>query len=559
MTIQATRTHADPITTELIRNALRAAANQIRLAVIRSAFSPTIYESQDFSCGVFDAEGRLIGQDDGPPSFLGIMGQSVRAATAASGGPASLEPGDVIMNTWAYEIGSHSQDVTLTIPAFHDGTLVGFVGIKGHVIDLGQKDAAIGVDTTDIWQEGTIFPNVKVYRAGERNEDLWRTFMANSRVPDVLAGDFNSFIGAAKLGVDTLAAIVEKYTLPGYLNAIEVMFDAGERVARDRISAAPDGRYVSRAYVEGFDAANAIEFDVVVEISGDRLVVDFTDAPAQQSTPFNTPVGMTESNARAAVASVIGGGESANEGFTRAIEIKTTPGTIMHATPPAPVALYLFLMDPIEAVYRALSQALPDKVSAPVGAPVQIMFAYGMTADGGFWGSLFSFVGGQGATPTHDGASPLLQVAAGGIRAASVEVLEARAPIVVEHKEIAVDSAGAGTTRGYPGTDYALRALQPLMASILIDGTVHPPGHGFHGGTDGRANSAAIRRGDGSVEPYTKVAGAFLMPGDRIEAHSGGGGGFGSPSGRSRASVLADIEQGVITEASARTLYPQAF
>jgi N-methylhydantoinase B len=554
-----TATKADPITTELIRNALRAAANQIRLSVIRSAFSPTIYESQDFSCGVFDADGRLIGQDDGPPSFLGIMGESVRAATAANGGKEGLSAGDVIMNTWAYEIGSHSQDVTLTIPAFHGETLIGFVAIKGHVIDIGQKDAAIGVDTTDIWQEGAVYPNVRVYRAGVLNEDLWKTFLANSRVPFVLEGDFNSFIGAAKLGVDSLVGIVEKYSLPSYLDAIELMFDAGEKVARQRISEAPDGRYVARAYVEGFDPANAIEFDVVVEIDGDRLVVDYTDAPAQLSTPFNSPGGMIHSNAKAAVASVIGGGESANEGFTRAIEVRTTPGTIMHATPPAPVALYLFLMDPVEAVYRALSQALPDKVSAPVGAPVQIMFAYGMTADGGFWGSLFSFVGGQGGTPYADGASPLLQVAAGGIRAASVEVFEARAPMVIERKEIAVDSAGAGTNRGYPGTDYVIRALQPLMASILIDGTEHAPGHGFQGGTDGRPNSAYVRRGDGSLEQHSKVAGLFLMPGDRIEAHSGGGGGYGSPAERSAESVRSDLELGVITEDAAKTIYPQAF
>ena len=554
-----TLTAADPITTELIRNALRAAANQIRLAVIRSAFSPTIYESQDFSCGVFDADGRLIGQDDGPPSFLGIMGESVRAATAANGGKEGLAAGDVIMSTWAYEIGSHSQDVTLTIPAFHDDALIGFVAIKGHVIDIAQKDAALSVDTTDIWQEGTIYPDVRVYRGGVRNDDLWRTFLANSRVPDVLAGDFNSFIGAAKLGVDTLVGIVEKYSLQSYLGAIELMFDAGERVARERIAAAPDGRYVSRAYVEGFDAENAVEFDVVVEISGDRLVVDYTDAPAQLATPFNSPGGMVHSNAKAAVASVLGGGESANEGFTRAIEVRTTPGTIMHATPPAPVALYLFLMDPIEAVYRALAQALPDRVSAPVGAPVQFMFAYGMAADGSFWGSMFSFVGGQGATPTADGASPLLQVAAGGIRAASVEVFEARAPIVVERKEVAPDSGGAGRHRGYPGTDYVLRALQPLMASILIDGTVHSPGQGLHGGTDGRPNGAGVRRVDGSVEQHSKVAGLFLMPEDRIEVRSGGGGGYGAPADRTPEDVRDDLEHEVITEAVARTLYPQAF
>ena len=168
----------DPITTEVIRNGLVTAAEQMKVVLCRAAYSPVIYEMYDFACALFDREVRVLGQGRGMPLFLGTLGPSVTAIVEAVGGEESLRPGDVLFSTYGYEIGSHQQDAAVVLPGFHDGELVGYAAVKAHHLDVGAK-APYCTDTIDLFQEGVIFPGVKLWREGVRQEDLYRTLFAN--------------------------------------------------------------------------------------------------------------------------------------------------------------------------------------------------------------------------------------------------------------------------------------------------------------------------------------------------------------------------------------------
>src|SRR5438094_6928873 len=148
---------ADPITTEIIRHALLAAADEMRIALCRTAFSPTIYEVLDFACALYDRQIRLLGQAPGLPIFLGSLSFCVEAVVRAVGGPAKLESGDILLTTYGYDTGAHSQDAALVMPAFLQEQLVGYAVIKAHWPDIGAK-APYCSDTTDNFQEGTIYP-----------------------------------------------------------------------------------------------------------------------------------------------------------------------------------------------------------------------------------------------------------------------------------------------------------------------------------------------------------------------------------------------------------------
>jgi N-methylhydantoinase B len=550
---------ADPVVSEIVRNALKAAAKQIELAIIRTTVTPILYDAHDFACGIFDDRARLLGQDDGVPGFLGTLGPAIEASVAQCGGLEQLHDGDVILTTDAYSIGSHAQDVTIVVPSFFEDELIGFAAVKGHITDIGQVQTMQAVDSTDIWQEGTIYPGVKIFREGVRNDDLWRVLVANSRLPDALAADVNAFIGAARVGVQALGRVVGRFGVAGFRAAVQRIFAHGEEMARAAISRIPDGRYTAETVIEGADAAQAVPFEIAVEVSGSDIVIDFTGAPAQISAPFNAPVGFATATVRAFVLALIGSADSANEGYMAPIELRTTPGTMLHPLAPAPVSLYFGTLDPPEAVYRALAQVIPNAIPGSVGGGTQWFMAFGMTPTGGFWGGGFNFIGGQGGSPTHDGAGPMLGIAGGGVRSVSCEIFESRTPFVIDEIGFAADSAGAGEYRGAPGLNYRIRALEQAFATLIVDGVRYPPGRGINGGQDGRANQIELHGADGEVTSHQKDGGLLMAPGAFVAMQSGGGGGYGPRSKRDPAAVHTDISDGLLSEEEARRLYPQAF
>ena len=193
---------ADPITTEVIRHALNSAANQMKRALIRTSFSPIIYEVLDFAVAIYDKDIRLLSQAPSLPMFMGTLSFCIDFAVKENGGPQSLRPGDALIYNWPFGTGSHPQDMVIIMPVFwQDRELIGYTAIKGHWLDIAAKDPYC-TDTTDVFQEGVIFPGVKIYKENVLNEDIFRMIMANTRVPHMVRGDLDSgFLKVKKHGV----------------------------------------------------------------------------------------------------------------------------------------------------------------------------------------------------------------------------------------------------------------------------------------------------------------------------------------------------------------------
>jgi N-methylhydantoinase B len=547
----------DAITTEVIRNGLNSAAQQMRRALIRTAFSPTLYEMIDFAVALYDREVRLLAQSSGLPIFMGSLGYATEAAVEAVGGEAALEPGDILLYNVPYLTGSHPQDAGMVMPVFMDnGGLVGYASIKAHWMDLGAK-APYCTDTTDVFQEGTIFPGVKLCSQNELVSDIYRTILANSRLPATVGGDLNAEIVGVRTGAREFKRVVERYGYTRFRESITRMYDHGEAVVRRYIEALPDGSYSAEGLLDSNGQDDVpLEYEVTVVIEGSTIRLDYTNAPVAQPGPVNCTLPDTVSASRIAVMALAGGGEQPCEGHFRPLEVVTAPGTMFHALPPAPCYLCGFLTaHAIEVAYLALGQAIPEAVPASSGGDLCAFVHWGYRESGGEpWADSSVNPVGLGAHVDGDGANSLMHISIAGTQVVPVEVAEARNPWLFERFEFAPDSGGVGKHRGGLGIDVHVVTLEGCLMTSLIDRTLSRP-RGLNGGGDGRANAALLRTPDGAERPVRKETGTLLAKGSRLEISTGGGGGWGPPAERSRAAIANDVADGYVTREQAAAEY----
>ena len=555
---QTSASTADPILTEVIRHGLDGAADAMRVALRRMAFSPIIYEISDFAAGLYDPQIRLLAQARALPAFVGTLSFTIESSVGRIG-VENLEDGDVIFSTDGYEIGSHQQDATVIVPGFWRGELVGYAGVKAHHLDIGAKDPYC-TDTVDIFQEGTIFPSIRLYRAGVLQEDLYRTVLANSRLPAALEGDLKAQIAAAKLGLEGLYQLLDRFGKEELTRSVERMFDHGEAVVRQFFADIPDGRYVATTVMDNNGVTDdPVPVDVSIDVRGSELTVDLTGSPPLQAGPINCPYATTASAVRVAIMSLAGGAESANEGFFRPIGLRTTPGTMVHATSPAPIFMFGWAaMAVIDGIYAALAKAIPERVPAASGGDVCGVIFWGKNDDGSYWGDGGDHSVGQGASAAGDQRAPLMHIGVSGVQSPSIEVMESRRPILAERFEFATDSAGRGEYRGGLGIDVHYRALSEFHITIPWDRTLTPPS-GLGGGGPARPNRFLLRYPDGTEFEAGKATALRVPVGSVLVLQTGGGGGWGDPAGRDPSSVHRDVVDGIVSESAARADYPHAF
>jgi N-methylhydantoinase B len=551
---------ADPVTTEVVRGGLNSAAEQMKITLCRTAYSPLIYEMVDFACALFDRRVRLLAQAEALPIFLGTMEFCVRNCVAAVGGEEELSDGDVLLSTSGYANGSHPNDVAVVVPVFRAGAVVGYAGVKAHLMDVGAKQPFCN-DTTDIFQEGMILPGVHLYRKGELQRDVYRIALANTRVPELFAGDLNAEISCARVGAAALGRIIERVGREGFGASVEAMFDHGEAVVREFIGGIPDGVYSQRGRMDsnGVDD-EPVDLGIAVEVQGADIVIDFTESAAEQRGPINCPLPATVSIARLAVMSLVGGEGLLNEGCLRPIAVRTRPGTLFHPEPPAPVFLYAWPpIQALEMIHQALAQAVPHAVTAPSGADIAVVIWWGDRPGGEIWTTGTDHFVGQGATHDGDGSAPLMHISCSGIRNTPSEVLEQRFPLIVRRYALAPDTGGPGRWRGGLGIDVTYEVVGDAFATLTLEHTLEPAA-GVHGGRAAkRANSATVRRVDSLVDHPSKATAYPLPAGSVVEIHMGGGGGYGPLADRPVEQVLDDVREGYISQAAAYADYPHAF
>jgi len=551
---------ADPITTEVIRHSLGSAAEQMKRALIRTAFSPIIYDVLDFAGAIYDRRFRLLAQAPTLPLFMGTLSFCVEAAVEGCGGEKELEMGDVLLYNWPYGTGSHAQDAAIIMPIFVAGELLGYSAIKAHWLDIGGKEA-YSTNTTDVYQEGTFFPSVKLFASGEPVRDVLRIVAANSRVPRAVLGDINAQIVGVRTGADAVSRLVERYGQPVFWAAVERMFDHGEATVRSYLREIPDGRYEARGWMDDDGiTSEPIPFDVVVTVAGSDVTVDYTAAPDAQQGPINCPIASTVSGTRIALAALAGGQEPPNEGHFRALRVETRPGSLFDPQPPSPCFLYAWpIVQAIEVIYRALSVAIPERVPAASGGDVVAFSWWGRRRETGeMWVDGAPHPVGQGAHARGDGASSLIHISEAATRFAPAEVWEARNPMLVEKLELCQDSCGPGKYRGGLGLELWFRALDDCHVTASIERTKTRP-WGLAGGGEAASNECVLERTDGSSVQMAKIT-ALHVPQDAVvQLRTGGGGGYGPAEERLPEAVLNDVREGYISESHARAHYPHAY
>jgi N-methylhydantoinase B len=551
---------ADAVTTEVIRHGLVSAASQMKRALVRTAFSPVIYEVLDFAVALYDDRVRLLAQAPSLPMFMGRLSFCVEAAVAAVGGPQRLAPGDVLLYNDPYGTGSHPQDAAMVAPVFTEGELIGYAAVKAHWLDIGGKDP-YSTDTVDVFQEGTIFPGVHLYRGGERVDDVYRMALANSRVPDMVAGDINAEVVALRAGDRALVALVERHGLHVFRAGVERMLDHGEAIVRTYFERMPDGVYRAEGLLDDDGVStDPVPFAIALRVEGSDVTIDFSEAPPQRPGPVNCTLPKTVAVSRIAIGTLAGAHEAPNDGHYRPIHVVTRPGTLFEPQRPAPSFIGGWAsFQALEAIYRAVAAALPGAVPAGSGGDICSLVWWGRReATGRPWADGSPHPVGQGASARGDGASALMHISESATRVTPTEVWESRNPWLVERVELIPDSGGPGRHRGGLGVAYAFRALEAMWLTGVIERTRHAP-WALDGGLDGWSNRGTLHPPDGESRGFAKATRVAVPRGTLVTLETGGGGGFGHPRERDPAAVHADVRDGYVSEAHARVFHPQAF
>ena len=533
----------DPITSEIIRNSLNSAAEQMKKALVRSAFSPIIYEVLDFASAIYDKNYCMLSQSPSLPGFMGTLSFCVEQAVKEVGGEENIFDGDIIIYNNPYGSGSHSQDAALVKPVFIENKLIGYTAIKAHWLDTGGKEP-YSTDTVDVFQEGTIYPGLKLYKKGKLEEDIFKLIKANSRVPKAIEGDLNAQLNGIIAGANALKRIVNKFGYELFYASVLEIYEHGEKLVRKSLQKIPDGTYSGFGQMDsnGVDEG-VVKFKISIEVKGSDLILDFTDAPDQQNGPINCPLPSTVSKARVAFSMMAGNGEQPNEGFFRPLIVKTKKGTMFNPVSPAPCFLNGWPgLQVIEVIYRILSEKLPEAFPASSGGCLAAAVWWGKREkDGEPWADGAPHPVGQGGFYNGDGVTSMHHNSA-GTRISPTEIWESKNPWLINKIELAKDSCGAGEFRGGLGLDLEFEMIEETFITTVVERTKNPP-WGIKDGKAGRANNVQVIKKNGDKFFMPKKSGYKLDKGDKIIFLTGGGGGYGNPKFRKIEKIEYDLKQ----------------
>jgi N-methylhydantoinase B len=556
---------SDPATFEIVKNSLYKIAEEMRVVLAKTAYSPLLKSAGDYSCGVFDARGEMVAQGPDLPIHLGSMPDAVRAVVAVFA--SDVHDGDVFVHNDPYFGGSHLPDVNVIRPAFHDGELLGYTCLRAHWPDIGSATPGSYGAVTQIFGEGLRIPPLRLISRGVLNVDLEKLIFANVRTPDERKGDLGAQLAATLRATERLNALAQRYgsvEVKGYMAQV---MDYSERLMRAALMDLPDGEGSFEDFCDGDGIADdpsgtdaRFRIKLSVQKTADRLIVDFAGTDPQVKGPMNAPLSVTASGVYCGLKTAVDPNNliPPNSGCWRTIEIRAPKGSVVNAEFPAPVVYANHEMSHrvADMVMGALVNFLPEQVMACSQGTSAILTLGGVDPrNGRHYVSYETIKGGFGARPNKDGINCIASGISNTMNT-PVEVLEMAFPVRVERYEVNPDSGGAGRYRGGCGARRVWRMLQGTDATgaLCMERMTSPP-FGLRGGSAGAAAVVTLTTPDG-VTRSLPSKGAFAVPaGSIINMLTPGSGGFGSASERNPAAIGLDLLDGYVTASAATRDY----
>jgi N-methylhydantoinase B len=535
-------TKFDPTTLEIYRALYTSVAEEMGMALRRTAFSPNIKERRDYSCAVFDAHGRVIAQGDHMPVHLGSMPMAVAAAIKA----VDLRHGDVVAINDPFSGGTHLPDVTLVSGVFLGGPSLPtapassrclfYVANRAHHADIGGATPGSMGMATDVYGEGLCIPAIRLVRDGKLDDDLMHLILANIRGIDERRGDFQAQIGSLKTGELRLLEIVERRGAQEAALYAAHLIAYSARLMRHAISAIPDGDYEADDVLDDDGVSDReVSIKVQVTIKGSQARIDFTGSAPQVDGPINAVEAITVSAVSYVFRCLLGDDVPASAGLMDPIEVVAPKGTVVNAVHPASVAGGNVETSQriVDVLFKALAGGLPARIPAASQGTMNNLTIGGIDSRPGFIAREFSYyetvAGGMGARPDLDGMSAVHTHMTNSLNTPA-EALEYAYPLRVREYRIRKRSGGKGRHRGGDGVIREIETLVPARMSLLSDRRKHGP-YGLAGGDDGKPGITLIFR-EGRPRRLKSKGSWELKAGDRVRIETPGGGGFGKKGGR---------------------------
>ena len=549
----------DPVTLEVIRNALPAVANEMAADLQRTSYNMMIYEVRDFCAALVDSKGRLISQNVGGVShFVADLGVIIEDAVRRYG-PDGFAPGDVIITNHQRVAGQHLNNIIIFVPFFFEGRLIFFSMVRAHWIDVGGMSTGFGAGATvrDPWLEGLQLDQLKIYDRGKLDETLYRVISDNIRYPELSLGDMRSQIAACRLATRRLEELFQKYGTETMLAAIEQIFAETEAKCRHVVGRIPDGVYEAESFYDDDSVVidELVRLHAKVTVAGDRMTIDLSGCSAARKGGINA---RTLAAARVAYKALTAPLDSVNEGSFSALEVIIPEGNIMMAPYPAPMASWsLIVPTVVDTIFAALAPAMRDFIPAAHHG----LLGGSIVFFGNYPGSQKSFVlqsiegGGWGGRPFEDGESGSVSICQGDVRNATIEGIELKCPVLVDARAFRPDSGGAGKYRGGLGLEVKVRNLVEGRWNLARPRRQKCPPWGLRGGRSGAIANNFLKRPSDNEFRLTDSVMQSVPPGSQVVMQTGGGGGWGNPLERNPDAVRWDVIEGLISLDAARNDY----
>jgi N-methylhydantoinase B len=545
----------DPITAEVLRNALQEIAEEMAVALMRSAYSTNIVDRRDCSCAIYRSNGEPVAQSEsGTPLHLGVMPAVVRSILKVI--PIErMSPGDQFMMNTPYPEGpGHLNDLTLMAPVFHGEKVIALVANQAHHVDVGgMTPGSMPANATEVFQEGLQIPPVCIIRDQRIVDDMLSVFLANVRTPATTRGDLIAQAAANNVGRDRMISLAERWGEELIAAVVETLLNNAERRTRAAISALPRGTYRAKDRLDG--PGDGLIIQVAITVDGDELTADFSGSSMQVAAPLNCRPATLLACLAFVVQAILDPGRQPNAGVLRPLKATAPLGTLMNARYPASVvhSNVVTTQRICDAILKAFHQIAPTQVVAACSGTQSLVCigGYDPTRDEPFT-YIETHGGGAGASASEDGQSAVHTHMTNTLNSPA-EVLEQTFPFFVLEYGLRPDSAGPGEKRGGFGLRKRLRIDAASVLTVAADRMSSRP-WGLNGGDFAASANVELERA-GEIQRLPSRGTFQLEPGDILTLETPGGGGWGPARQRPRSQVARDVEDGLVSAEAAERSY----